>query len=214
MLTSDFHDYVVAHGSALDEIARDLAAETRATYPREARMLIEPEQAAFMTLLTKIVGVRQAVEIGTFTGFSALAIARGLAEGGRLICFDVSDEYTKLARRYWARAGVDDRVELRLGRAQELVPELPATPSLDLAFVDADKTAYPSYWRELVPRMRPGGVILVDNTLRTASASVLDLDGHPDARPIDEFNSLVLADDRVESVLLPIGDGLTLARRL
>src|SRR5690242_17458220 len=105
MLTPDYRDYVVAHGSQLDEVARDLVAETRATYPREAGMLIEPEQAAFMTLLTKIVGVRRAVEIGTFTGFSALAIARGLAEGGRLVCFDVSDEYTKLARRAWARAG-------------------------------------------------------------------------------------------------------------
>ena len=213
MVTDEFHDYLVAHGSEPDGIARDLITETRAEYPRESGMLICPEQAAFMTQLVKIIGVRRAVEIGTFTGYSALAIARGLAEGGRLICFDLSEEYTKIARRYWARAGVEDRVELRLGQAQELVRDLPERPELDLAFIDADKAAYPTYWAELVPRLRPGGVILVDNTLRTYNGSVLDLDSSADARHIDAFNKLALADTRMESVLLPIGDGVTLARK-
>jgi caffeoyl-CoA O-methyltransferase len=213
LLGSEFHEYLVAHGSTPDDIARELIAETHARYPREAAMLIVPEQAAFMTQLTKIVGVRRAVEIGTFTGYSALSIARGLAEGGRLICFDISDEYTGVARRHWARAGVEDRIELRLGPAQDGITELPTAAEIDLAFIDADKTNYPLYWRELVGRMRPNGVILIDNTLRLSRGSVLDQGDSADLRAIDAFNDLVLADDRVEAVLLPIGDGLTLARR-
>ena len=164
-LSDELHAYVVAHGSEPDGVVRDLIDETRRLLPEQAGMQVAPEQAAFLTLLTKIVGVRRAVEIGTFTGLSALAIARGLADGGRLVCFDISEEYTSVARRYWQRAGVADRIELRLGPAAERVRELPGTADIDLAFIDADKTGYPSYWAELVPRMRPGGVILVDNTL-------------------------------------------------
>ena len=211
MLSEELHAYVVAHGSEPDRIARDLIEQTRATFPDAAGMLIAPEQAAFFTQLAKIIGARRAVEVGTITGYSALAIARGLAEGGRLICFDISDEYTKLARRVWARAGVDDRVELRLGPAEERLRELPAAPELDLVFIDAEKTSYPAYWAELVPRMRPGGVLLVDNVLR--GGRVLDPGDSPGDRAIVAFNELVRADDRVEAVMLPIGDGLTLARR-
>jgi caffeoyl-CoA O-methyltransferase len=211
MLSEELHAYVVAHGSEPDRIARDLIEQTRATFPDAAGMLIAPEQAAFFTQLAKIIGARRAVEVGTFTGYSALAIARGLAEGGRLICFDISDEYTKLARRVWARAGVDDRVELRLGPAEERLRQLPAAPELDLVFIDAEKTSYPAYWAELVPRVRPGGVLLVDNVLR--GGRVLDPGDSPGDRAIVAFNELVRADDRVEAVMLPIGDGLTLARR-
>jgi caffeoyl-CoA O-methyltransferase len=211
MLSEELHAYVVAHGSEPDRIARDLIEQTRATFPDAAGMLIAPEQAAFFTQLAKIIGARRAVEVGTITGYSALAIARGLAEGGRLICFDISDEYTKLARRVWARAGVDDRVELRLGPAEERLRELPAAPELDLVFIDAEKTSYPAYWAELVPRVRPGGVLLVDNVLR--GGRVLDPGDSPGDRAIVAFNELVRADDRVEAVMLPIGDGLTLARR-
>jgi caffeoyl-CoA O-methyltransferase len=211
MLSEELHAYVVAHGSEPDSIARDLIEETRATFPDAAGMLIAPEQAAFFTQLAKIIGARRAVEVGTFTGYSALAIARGLAEGGRLVCFDISDEYTKLARRVWARAGVGDRVELRLGPAEERLRELPAAPELDLVFIDAEKTSYPAYWAELVPRVRPGGVLLVDNVLR--GGRVLDPGDSPGDRAIVAFNELVRADDRVEAVMLPIGDGLTLARR-
>jgi caffeoyl-CoA O-methyltransferase len=209
-LTDELHAYVVAHGGEPDEIARDLLAETRAALPAQARMSVAPEQAAFLTLLTRTLGVRRAVEIGTFTGFSSLAIARGLADGGRLTCFDISDEYTSIARRYWARAGVDDRIELRLGPAAERVRELPADAGLDLAFIDADKTGYPTYWNEIVPRMRPGGVILVDNVLR--DGRVLDPQSADD-HAIVEFNKLVLADERVDAVMLPLADGLTMARR-
>ncbi|TDC28081.1 SAM-dependent methyltransferase [Micromonospora sp. 15K316] len=208
-LTDELHGYLVGHGSPPDEIIRDLAEETRAVLPDEATMQVAPEQAAFLTFLTRILGARQAVEVGTFTGLSSLAIARGLAEGGRLTCFDISEEYTGIARRYWARAGVDDRIELRIGPAGDTLRDLPHERYLDFAFIDADKTGYPIYWAELVPRMRPGGVIAVDNVLRGGRVIAPQDEGD---RAIAAFNDEVLADVRVDAVMLPIADGLTLAR--
>jgi predicted O-methyltransferase YrrM len=209
-LSDELHAYVVAHGAEPDEIGRDLLAETRAALPERAGMLVSPEQAAFLTLLARTLGVHSAVEIGTFTGFSSLAIARGMAPDGRLVCLDISDRYTSVARRYWTRAGVADRIELRLGPAAETVRALPADAGFDLAFIDADKTGYPTYWNELVPRMRPGGVILIDNVLW--DGAVLDPRTEDD-HAIVAFNDMVATDDRVDAVLLPIGDGLTMARR-
>ncbi|WP_431728726.1 O-methyltransferase [Verrucosispora sp. TAA-831] len=208
-LTDELHAYLVAHGAPPDEIVRDLAEETLAVLPEHASMQVAPEQAAFLTFLTRLLGVRNAVEVGTFTGLSSLAIARGLADGGRLTCFDISEEYTGIARRYWARAGVDDRIELRIGPAGETLRELPHERYLDFAFIDADKTSYPLYWDELVPRMRPGGVIAVDNVLR--HGRVVAPESEAD-RAIAAFNDDVLADMRVDAVMLPIADGLTLAR--
>ncbi|GAA2590003.1 class I SAM-dependent methyltransferase [Dactylosporangium fulvum] len=211
-LSDELLAYVVANGSEPDELVRDLIDETARVLPADQGMQIAQEQAAFLTLLTKIAGVRNAVEIGTFTGLSSIAIARGLADGGRLICFDVSDEFTSIARRYWKRAGLEDRIELRLGPAAQTLATLPAEPHLDLVFIDADKTGYLGYWQEVVPRMRPGGLILVDNVLR--HGRVLDPDPSDAATiAILEFNRFVLQDDRVESMLLPIADGLTIARR-
>ncbi|GAB3969347.1 O-methyltransferase [Plantactinospora veratri] len=209
-LTDDLHAYVVAHGSPPDALLRELIDETVSLLPADAGMQIAPEQAGLLTFLTRLVNARHAVEVGTFTGLSSLAIARGLPADGRLTCFDISEEYTAVARRYWARAGVDDRIELRIGPAAETLRSLPAEPHLDLAFVDADKTGYPTYWAELVPRMRPGGLLVVDNVLRggriLAPETVAD-------RAIADFNEAVLADERVDLVMLPIADGLTLARR-
>ena len=165
-----------------------------------------------LTLLTRLCGTSNAVEVGTFTGMSSLAIARGLAPGGRLICFDVSTDFTAVARRYWQRAGVDDRIELRIGPAAQRLPELPDEPVLDLAFIDADKSGYPTYWAELVPRMRPGGVILVDNVLWHGRV-VDDPPADDNTAAIQRFNDQVAADDRVEMVMLPVADGLTIARR-
>ncbi|MGW4293430.1 O-methyltransferase [Micromonospora chersina] len=210
-LTPELHAYLVAHGSAPDEIVRKLAEETRAALPAQADMQVAPEQAAFLTFLTRLLGVRQAVEVGTFTGLSSLAIARGLAEGGRLTCFDISEEYTGVARRYWTRAGVQDRIELRIGPAAETLRQLPQERYLDLAFIDADKVGYPLYWDELVPRMRPGAVIAVDNTLRGGRVLAPQ---NADDRAIAAFNDEILADVRVEVVMLPIADGVTLARVL
>jgi caffeoyl-CoA O-methyltransferase len=209
-LSDELHAYVMANGSVPDEIVADLAAETRAGMPELARMQIAPEQARFMTLFTKIAGVRYAVEVGTFTGLSAISIARGLPADGKLVCCDISEEFTSIARKYWARAGLTDKIELRLGPALDTLRAMPSEPHIDLAFIDADKTGYSGYWTELVPRMRPGGVILVDNVLQ--HGGVLRPD-NPDAYAIVAFNEQVLADERVESVLLPIADGLTLARK-
>jgi caffeoyl-CoA O-methyltransferase len=191
-------------------VTADLIAETRANLPGYASMSVAPEQARFLTVFTRIVQPRYAVEVGTFTGLSSISIARGLPAGGRLVCCDVSEEFTSIARRYWARDGVADRIELRLGPAAQTLREMPEQPHIDLAFIDADKGGYPTYWAELVPRMRPGGVILIDNVLR--HGRVLDPRTAED-QVIVQFNRDVLADDRTESVMLPIADGLTLARR-
>ncbi|MEV6690084.1 class I SAM-dependent methyltransferase [Micromonospora sp. NPDC051196] len=208
-LTDELHGYLVAHGAPPDEVIRDLAEETLALLPEHASMQVAPEQAAFLTFLTQLLGVRHAVEVGTFTGLSALAIARGLVDGGQLTCFDISEEYTSVARRYWARAGVADRIDLRIGPAGDTLRELPNERYLDFAFIDADKTGYPIYWAELVPRMRPGGVIAVDNVLRHGRVIAPE---DADDRAIAAFNDDVLADVRVAAVMLPIADGLTLAR--
>ncbi|WP_327006310.1 O-methyltransferase [Dactylosporangium sp. NBC_01737] len=212
-LTDALHAYVVANGSEPDDLVRDLIAETAAALPHDAGMQVAPEQAALLTLLTRITGARRALEIGTFTGLSSIAIARGLADGGRLTCLDVSEEFTSMARRYWRRAGLDDRVELRIGPAAQTLAALPAEPHLDLVFIDADKTGYLGYWEAVVPRTRPGGLILVDNVLR--HGHIIDPDpGDEGTLAMVEFNRRVLADDRVDSMILPIADGLTLARRL
>ena len=210
-LTPELHSYLLAHSTAPDEVAADLIAETRTTMPQNASMQIGPEQAAFMRMLTSVIGARRAVEVGTFTGLSALSIARGLADGGRLICFDISEQYTDVARRYWKRAGVEDRIELRIGPAAERLSELPQEPHLDLVFIDADKEGYQTYWNALVPRVRPNGVILVDNTLW--SGRVVSPQSTSE-RVIVAFNEMALADARVELVILPIADGLTMARKI
>jgi predicted O-methyltransferase YrrM len=211
-LSQELHDYLTAHSTPPDDVLRDLAAETASKFGTAAGMQIGPEQGTFMTLLTRLAGARRAVEIGTFTGYSAICIARGLAAGGSLLCCDVSTEWTSLARRYWQRAGLADRIELRLGPAAQTLRGLPEGTSFDLAFLDADKTGYVGYWELLVPMISPGGVILADNTL--SHGRVTDAgDRGDDVQGIRDFNDMAAADDRVELVLLPIGDGLTLARK-
>ncbi len=212
LLAPEIFDYVAAHAPAPDDVLRDLAADT-AAMGGVSSMQIAPDQGAFMALLARVVGVRFAVEVGTFTGYSSICLARALAPGGRLLCCDVSEEYTAIARKYWERAGVADRIDLRIAPALETLSALPADAAIDLAFVDADKTGYLGYWEQIVPRLRPGGVILVDNTLwsgKVVDASVTD----GDTIALREFNDRVSSDDRVESVLLPLADGLTLARKL
>ena len=209
-MSSELHAYMLQHGTPPDDVVRDLIEETRTALPESAQMQVAPEQAALLTTLTRLIGVRHAAEVGTFTGLSSLSIARGLADGGRLTTFDISAEFTEVARRYWKRAGVEDRIDLRIGAAAERLSELPLEPHLDLAFIDADKESYQTYWAELVPRLRPGGLLLVDNVLW--SGRVL----HPES-PTDEavvaFNDMAVRDDRLDVVLLPIADGLTFARR-
>jgi caffeoyl-CoA O-methyltransferase len=211
-LSPELHDYLVAHSGQPDRVLTDLAAETASSFPGAAGMQIGPEQGTFMTLLTQLSGARSALEIGTFTGYSSICIARGLADGGRMICCDVSDEWTSVARRYWAAAGLAGAIELRLGPASDTLAAMPAEQAFDLAFIDADKTGYVGYWDAVVPRIRPGGVILVDNTLSHGRV-VVEEDSSANVQGIRDFNDHASADDRVELVLLPIGDGLTLARK-
>ena len=213
LLTPELADYVRASSEAPDVVAADLLAETAAMAERgevPATFQIAPEQGAFMQLLTRALGVRQAIEIGTFTGFSALCIARGLPENGSLMCLDRSEEWTAVARRYWARAGVDDRIDLRLGDALATLRALPAGETFDLAFVDADKTGYAAYVDELYGRMTPNGVVLLDNTLW--SGKVLDPESDDD-RALVELNAALALDPRWETVLLPVADGLTMLRK-
>jgi caffeoyl-CoA O-methyltransferase len=166
-----------------------------------------------LEVVTRAMGVSLAVEVGTFTGSSSLAIARGLAPGGRLICCDISEEWTAVARRAWADAGVDDRVELRIAPALDTLRALAPDPVVDLAFLDADKTGYAAYYDEIVPRLRPGGLLLVDNTLQAGRVADPVADD-TNTVAIREFNDKVMADDRVRTSLLPVGDGLTFVQRV
>ncbi len=211
-LSQGLQDYLIAHASPPDEVLADLAAETARRFPGPSGMQICPDQGALMTLLTQLTGVRAAVEVGTFTGYSSICIARGLADGGKLTCCDVSEDWTSLAREFWERAGVADRIELRLGPALDTLRALPPGPHLDLAFIDADKAGYVSYWDEIVPRIRPGGIILVDNTLQGGEVADPEVSS-PQVIGMRAFNDHAAADRRVDLVLLPVGDGLTLARR-
>lgn len=211
-LTPELYGYLIAHGSPPDELLSRLTAETTASFRYSAGMQVPPEQGTFLTLITRLIGARRALEIGTFTGYSSICIARGLADGGLLTTCDLSADWTAVARKYWQQAKVADRIELRLGPALRTLRELPASADLDLAFIDADKAEYVSYWEEIVPRIRSGGVILADNTL--AHGRVVDPVSQDDyVQGVRDFNDHAAADSRVELVLLPIGDGLTLARK-
>src|SRR5215470_4749467 len=181
-----------AHSSPPDARRRVLITETAARFPGNVVYQIGPEQGTFMTMLASLMGVRQAVEVGTFTGYSSICLARGLADGGKLICCDISEDFTALARIYWQKAGLSSQIELRLGPAKDTLCALPAGRTLDLAFIDADKRGYRGYWEELVPRMRPGGVLLVDNTL--LHGRIFEVSPDPDALAIKEFNEQVLTD--------------------
>ncbi|WP_306370703.1 O-methyltransferase [Nocardiopsis sp. CC223A] len=211
-LTPELYEYLVAQGTPVDGVLADLVEETARLFPAGKGMQIGPEQGTFTTLLTRISGARDAVEVGTFTGYSSLCIARGLPDDGTLLALDVSDEWTSVARRYWERAKVADKITLRLGPALESLRSLPAEPRFDLAFIDADKEGYVGYWEELVPRMRAGGILLADNTLSHGRV-VDDAETSAHVQGIRDFNAHLVADDRVTQVLLPIGDGLTLARK-
>lgn len=201
--------YVQAHTEPADRVQSDLIERTRAL-GGPAGMQIGQDQAMLLTMLVASLGVTRAVEVGTFTGYSSLAIARGLAPGGRLLCCDISEEWTAIARDAWAAAGVEDRIELRIAPALETLRALPVDEPIDFAFIDADKETYAEYFAEILPRVRPGGIIAVDNVLW--SGRVLDPQDET-TRIIDEFNTRLAADDRVDVVMLTIGDGLTLARK-
>jgi caffeoyl-CoA O-methyltransferase len=204
--------YLTAHSSPPDAILRELADETADLFPNETGLQIAPEQGTLMTLLTQLAGATSAIEIGTFTGYSSICIARGLKPGGRLVCCDISEEWTAVARKYWEKAGLEDRIELRLGAAMDTLRSLPYEALFDLAFIDADKGGYLGYWRQVVPRIRHGGLIMVDNTF--SHGRVIDAgNDNPAVIAVRDFNDHAAADPRVDLIMVPIGDGLTLARR-
>ena len=204
-------EYLLGHCTPADEVLRDLAEETHAKYPPDAGMQISHDEGQLLTMLVQLTGVRYAVEVGTFTGYSSICIARGLQPGGRLLACDVSPEWTGVARGYWERAGLTDRIELRLAPALETLRALDPDPVIDFGFVDADKTGYPAYYDELVPRLRPGGLLVLDNVLR--GGRVLR-PGDASDRAVAGLNERIVADERVESVMLPVRDGVTLVRKL
>jgi caffeoyl-CoA O-methyltransferase len=204
--------YLTAHSTPPDAVLRELATETAERYPNEVGLQVAPELGTFLTLLTRLARARTAIEVGTFTGYSSICLARGLAEDGKLLCCDVSQEWTSVARKYWEKAGVADRIELRIGGALDTIRALPQQEQFDVAFIDADKLSYPKYWGELVPRVRSGGVIMVDNTF--SHGRVLDAgNDNPSVIAVRTMNDLAAADERVELVMVPIGDGVTVAFR-
>ncbi|WP_431044649.1 O-methyltransferase [Streptomyces sp. P1-3] len=210
-LTPELYDYVLAHNPPLDPVQRELVDVTHQRLAAEAGMQSAQEQGPLLAFLVRLTGARLVVEVGTFTGFSALSMAQALPADGRLITCDVSEEWTAYGREAWAKAGVDDRIDLRIAPALDTLRALPAEPHIDLAYVDADKENYVAYWEELVPRMRPGGLIVADNVLFGGKVTDPAATGNPAA--IRRFNDHVAADARMESVMVTVADGLTLARR-
>jgi caffeoyl-CoA O-methyltransferase len=210
-LTPELYAYMLKHNPPLDPVQRELVEVTHARLGEDATMQSAEEQGPLLAFLVRLIGARRIVEVGTFTGFSALSMAQALPADGELIACDISEEWTAYGRQAWAKAGVADRIDLRIGPALETLRALPADPVVDFVYLDADKENYVNYWEELVPRMRPGGMIVADNTLY--HGRVLDPAATGSTAGIQAFNERVHADDRVEAVLLTVADGLTLARK-
>ncbi len=211
-LNDRLYRYVCAcRSDAGDRILQALRASTE-SLGDISRMQISREQGSFMTLLAAASGAKSAIEVGTFTGYSSLCIARGLAPGGRLICLDQSEEWTAIARKYWAQAGVENKIELRLGPAVPTLKKLDRQLRFDFAFIDADKTEYDAYYELILPRVRKNGLLLFDNMLwggRLGGGRIR----HASGRAIEKLNRKLAHDKRVESVLLPVADGLQLCRK-
>ena len=209
-ITPELHRYAVEHSSFRDGVIPDVerAGEEMGDL---AAMQIAGDQAAFITILVSATGARGALEVGTFLGYGAIAIARGLPDDGRLICLELDEGYAERARGHLAKAGLEDRVEVRVGPALESLRAMERTEQFDFAFIDADKTEYIDYFEETLPRMRPSGVILLDNTLR--GGSVLDPGDSESARVTAELNDRLATDDRVDVALLGFADGITMVNK-
>lgn len=210
-LDQELYDYVIAHGHNGDPILRDLAEETR-SLGRISGMQIAPEQGTLMGMLARAIGAKSAVEVGVFTGYSSISIARALPPDGKLLCLDVNEGWTSIARRYWERAGLSGKITLKLAPAAETLRALPAAQSFDFAFVDADKNNYRIYYEEILKRLRPNGLMLIDNVLW--SGQVIDAnDTSEDTVAIRALNDFIASDTRVEAVLIPVADGITIVRK-
>jgi caffeoyl-CoA O-methyltransferase len=210
-LTPKLYEYLVAHGHNGDPLRAELAAETAKLGPISG-MQIAAEQGTFMAILAAATGARSAVEIGTFTGYSALCVARALPADGKLLCCDVNAEWTSVGRRYWERAGVANKITLKLAPAAETLKALPASHTFDFAFIDADKTSYAIYYEEILKRMRPSGLILFDNVLWSGAVAD-ETKREADTQALRKLNDFIAKDTRVEAVMLGIADGLTIVRK-
>jgi caffeoyl-CoA O-methyltransferase len=219
-LSDELHDYIVAHGSR-EDAALARVRETTAELGDVAVMQISPDQGALMTMLTRLVGAKRAIELGTFTGYSAICIARGLATGGVLVACELDPERAETARRNFAEAGVGDHVTIRVGPATDTLDSLlgEGVEPFDLAFIDADKANYPRYYEACLELLRPGGLIVLDNVLRggavldPASTDPSRSDGDEGTRAIVELNAKIAEDERVDVAMLAVADGITLARK-
>ncbi|HUL09214.1 MAG TPA: class I SAM-dependent methyltransferase [Candidatus Acidoferrum sp.] len=212
-MTDRLYDYLLKVSLREPPLLAELRAET-AKLPM-AMMQISPEQGQFMALLAELIGARKAIEVGTFTGYSALCVAGALPPDGKLIACDISEEFTAVARRYWAKSGIGDRIELRLAPALDTLKSLlkdGGPGSFDFAFIDADKTQYDAYYEAILKLLRPGGLIAIDNVLWSGAVA----DGRKrdaDTVALRALNEKLKTDKRVTLSMLPIGDGLTLARK-
>ncbi len=210
-LNPELYAYVVQHGHNRDPILGELAAETAELGPI-SMMQIAEEQGTLLGILTQAIGAKSCVEVGTFTGYSAICIARALPPDGRLLCCDVSEQWTSIARKYWDKAGVSARITLKIAPALETLRALPAGATFDLAFIDADKPNYRGYYEEILKRLRPSGLVLIDNVLWNGQV-INPNDSSENTRAIRELNDFIAQDSRVEAVMLPVADGLTIARK-
>lgn len=207
------HAYLSSHRTPDDPLLRELQAETRRLTGERAVMQIAPEEGTLLGVLVAATGARRVVEVGSFTGYSALCMARALPPGGTLLACDVSEEYTAVARRYWAKAGVADRIELVLGPALETLRAQPDEICFDFGFIDADKGNYLAYYEEILRRLRPGGLIAIDNVLWSGQV-LRESDQSEDTVAIRALNEHIAADRRVRSVMIGVADGITLACKL
>jgi caffeoyl-CoA O-methyltransferase len=210
-LDDDLHAYLVEHGARQDQVLARVEEEA-AAMGSLAAMQIAPDQGAFMEILTRAIGAKEALEIGTFTGYSAISIARGLAPAGRLLCLELSEEYAETAARNLEAAGVADRVEIITGPAGETLRKLPEREHFDLVFIDAEKTGYADYFEEALKRTRQGGLILLDNMLKDGRV----LNPEPDdesTNAIVTLNKELARDERIDIAMVAIADGITIARK-
>lgn len=211
-LDAPLYDYVIKHGHNGDTLLAELAVETAKKLGGVSRMQISPEQGTLMTVLARAIGAKSAIEVGTFTGYSAICVARALPAGGRLLCCDVSEEWTAIGRRYWEKAGLTDRITLKIAPALDTLRALPTNETTDFAFIDADKSNYRQYYEEILKRTRPGGLILIDNVLW--NGEVLNKSNQSeDTVAIRHLNDFLVTDSRVDVVMLPVSDGLTICRK-
>lgn len=211
-LSARLLDYVVESSGGPHPVAEALARATRDAFGDRAGMNIEEDQGRFLAFLVRLTGARRVVEVGTFTGMSALFLAGALPPGGRLVCCDIDERYVAVGRPFWARAGVDDRIDVRIGPATETLTAMSPDEQYDLAFIDADKGGYATYLDLVLQHLAPDGLVVVDNVLW--SGNVIDpTDTDPDTEAIRRFNDRVAADSSLDSVMVGVGDGLTLIRK-